>query len=494
MKNFVRRIKVFLFREYHTPLEKIRFQFRLSTSIPLIFALFVFAVSLFYINLFSQILFTSNFPQGIDLFRLVNYLRIFFLFTFAASLAIGLMLAYAIIVPGRKLAKLIGISIKGQELKFEDDYSRLLPEVEKLLSELGERIWEGSRNMAFVVNSDRRILNFNHQARKFFGLEGGYKKRELYNIIPPLPDNARFYQLLNKGLKRKESISSKIKIVNARGEEIDVLFSLLPLKKEEDKFLMLLNFLETELLEEKIYKEELEEKVLMLNRILTTLTHEIKNPLSVIKGIFSLLQEEGRLEPKIINLLLGEVNKLEQLLDDFLLLQRPLATRLKPSWIDITDFMKRSMEGIRYVVRDRQDIDIQEFYPDYPVFVNCDPKLLNRAIYHIIKNGIEAMPKGGRLSVSLRFVNENVIIEIEDNGGGIPSQEINKIFDPFYTTKEEGTGLGLSLARQIINAHGGDIDVDSEVNKGTKVKITLSGVRGEEKKNYEQASGYLSSG
>ena len=491
MKNLVRRLKGFLFREYHTPLEKIRFQFRLSTSIPLIFALFVFAVSLFYINLFSQILFTSNFPQGIDLFRLVNYLRIFFLFTFVTSLAIGLMLAYAIIMPGRKLAKLIGISIKGQELKFEDDYSRLLPEVEKLLSELGERIWEGSRNMTFVVNSDKRILNFNHQARKFFGLEGDYKKRELYNIIPPFPDNDRFYQLLNKGLKRKESISSRIKVVNARGEEIDVLFSLLPLK--EDKFLMLLSFLETELLEEKIYKEELEERVLMLNRILTTLTHEIKNPISVIKGIFSLLQEEGKLEPKIINLLLGEVNKLEQLLDDFLLLQRPLAKRLKPSWIDITDFIKQSVEGAKYIIRDRQDIDIQEFYPDYPVFVNCDPKLLNCAIYHIIKNGIEAMSEGGRLSVSLQFKNGNVIIEIEDNGKGIPPQEINKIFDPFYTTKEEGTGLGLSLARQIINAHGGDIDIESEVNKGTKVRITISGIRGEGKKNHEQVPGYLSS-
>lgn len=492
MKNFAGRIKGFLFKKYHTPLEKIKFQFRLSTSIPLIFALFVFAVSLFYINLFSQILFTSTPPQGVDLFRLVNYLRIFFLFTFVASLAIGLVLAYAIIVPGRKLAKLIGISIKGQELKFEGDYSRLLPEVEKLLSELGERIWEGSRNMAFVVDSEKRILNFNHQARKFFGLESDYKKRELYNIIPPLPDNTRFFQLLNKGLKRKEGISSRIKIIDVHGEELDVLFSLLPLKKEEDKFLMLLNFLETELLEEKIYKEELEEKILMLNRILTTFTHEVKNPLSVIKGVFSLLQEEGKLEPKIIEILLGEVNKMEQLLEDFLLLQKPLAKKLKPSWIDISDFIKRSVEGIKYIIRDRQDIDIQGFYLDYPVFVNGDPKLLNRAIYHIIKNGIEAIPEGGRISVSLQFENGNVIIEIEDNGKGIPPQEINKIFDPFYTTKEEGTGLGLSLAKQIINAHGGEISIESEVNKGTKVKITISGIRGEEKKNYEQAPGYLS--
>jgi len=111
---------------------------------------------------------------------------------------------------------------------------------------------------------------------------------------------------------------------------------------------------------------------------------------------------------------------------------------------------------------------------------------------HVIKNAVEAMPDGGVLTVEVKVEEGNVLIDVRDTGRGISQEEMGRIFDPFYTTKEEGTGLGLSLAKQIINAHGGDIQVESEVNRGTRVRIRLSGVKGET--NYEHKPEYLSSG
>lgn len=492
MNSFLLKVKNLLFKKYHTPLDKIRIQIRLSTAIPLIFAFFVFGVSLFYINIFSKVLFTSQFPRTVDFLKLVSYLRIFFIFTLATSLIIGIILAYAVIVPGRKLARLIGITLKGEEIKFEDDYDRFLPKVEEVLSELGEKIWEGSKNMAFIINKDKEILSFNHQAGKFFGLAAFHKGKDLYDIIPSLPENGGFYNLLDKGLRREESFVSRVKILNARGEELDFFINFLPLQKNEKKFLLFLNFMHSDLLEERIYREELEEKVRMVNRILATLTHEIKNPLSVIKGIFSLIQEENKLEPQITEILLTEVGKVEALLDDFLLLQRPLEKMLKPSWVDIRDFIRKSVEGIRYTIRDRDDIQIQEIYPPQPVLVNCDFRLIVRALDHIIKNAIDAMPQGGLLTVEVRPGQDYVEIDIKDTGKGISQEEVGRIFDPFYTTKEEGTGLGLSLAKQIINAHQGSIEVKSEINQGTTVTIRLLGLNKEG--DYERKPEYLSSG
>jgi len=175
--------------------------------------------------------------------------------------------------------------------------------------------------MAFVIDRDKKILNFNHQAGKFFGLSGIHGEKDLYEIIPSLPENAGFYRILNRGLQKGENFASRVKVLNARGEELGFFINLLPVKKNEGKFLLFLNFVDSDLLEEKIYREELEEKIQMLNRVLTTLTHEVKNPLSVIKGIFSLIREEKKLDPKITELLLTEVDKVETLLDDFLLVQ-----------------------------------------------------------------------------------------------------------------------------------------------------------------------------
>jgi signal transduction histidine kinase len=471
--NFFRKLREILFKKRFTELEKRKFQIRLLIAIPFIFSVFVFTISLIYINLFKTILFQSSHP--IDLERVIYFLRIFFTFTLVSSFLIGVFLAYAIILPVRRLAGLIKARVGVEEVRFRDDLESFLPEVEKALSKIGERIWEGSKNIALLIDKDKNVLDYNHQAAKFLGISPADKGKDIYNILPSLPENASFYKFLSDGMEKMETLSSRIKILNKRGEEYELMASIFPFKREkEEGFLILFTFLEGDHLEDKLYKEELEEKVKMLNRLLTTLSHELKNPLAVVKGLFSFMKEDGKFDPKISELMEREIFKMESLLEDFLILHRPLSNVLRPEWQDLKAFLQETVEGFKFMKDEKKaDITIEESYPEDPVYLNFDKRLLQRALDHIFKNALEAMPEGGKLSVRLKVFDTYLLIEIEDTGVGIPQEIINKVFDPFYTTKEDGTGLGLSLASQIIRAHGGQIQLESQPGKGTKVLMSL---------------------
>src|SRR5207249_6359667 len=102
-----------------------------------------------------------------------------------------------------------------------------------------------------------------------------------------------------------------------------------------------------------------------------------------------------------------------------------------------------------------------------------DPEQIKQALVNLMKNAIQATTKGGVLSVQTSPVVEGVVVSVADTGGGIPQEQINRIFEPFYTTKKKGTGLGLMIVQRIVRAHGGRIDLESHVGKGTVFRIWL---------------------
>ena len=102
-----------------------------------------------------------------------------------------------------------------------------------------------------------------------------------------------------------------------------------------------------------------------------------------------------------------------------------------------------------------------------------DPELIKQSLMNLVQNAIDAVDKVGKVEINYFKNNDNLIIEVADNGKGIPGNVKNKIFDLYYTTKPEGTGLGLSIVQKIITEHNGTIEVFSEVDKFTKFKITI---------------------
>jgi signal transduction histidine kinase len=222
------------------------------------------------------------------------------------------------------------------------------------------------------------------------------------------------------------------------------------------------------------------------------LAHEIKNPLNTMRLNVQLLQEDaeagfepastggpagrpydGSSKTKVLRRLetLGkEVDRLEEILNDFLRLARLPQPNLQPSNISLLldeflDFIEPETQQSRIKV-------VKDFDDDLPE-VALDSDQMKQALLNIILNANQSMSDGGQLTVKAYRTDDRMSIGIADTGDGIPPDRIDKLFDLFYSTKKEGTGLGLPIAGRIINMHGGEIRVKSQEGKGTTFFILL---------------------
>jgi signal transduction histidine kinase len=120
-----------------------------------------------------------------------------------------------------------------------------------------------------------------------------------------------------------------------------------------------------------------------------------------------------------------------------------------------------------------KDIDVQKRYADGDDAIAVDSQMIKQALINIFQNGIDAMEPQGRLSISLRKENESLLIEVDDNGCGIDEEDLPYLFNPFFTKKNYGTGLGLTQVKKIIEQHNGEIEIISKKGEGTRFIITL---------------------
>lgn len=208
------------------------------------------------------------------------------------------------------------------------------------------------------------------------------------------------------------------------------------------------------------------------------LAHEIKNPLSTIKVNLQLLAEdwENPQTPKEkrtsrkLEVLQEEVQRLAQTLEDFLRFTRVERIDLRPT--DINDVVAEVAEFVRPEL-DRANIQLLEQYAQGLPSCTADTRLLKQAILNIILNAQQAMPDGGDIIMRTSSAGRHVAIEIIDTGHGIPENLRDKVFGPFFSTKKDGSGLGLVVTKRIVDQHGGEISFVSEPGKGTDFVIRV---------------------
>jgi len=237
------------------------------------------------------------------------------------------------------------------------------------------------------------------------------------------------------------------------------------------------------IVENKSEIRSLEQQVRRNNRLATIgqiaagTAHEIRNPLTAIKGFLQVighkLKESGQQkEQGYIDIMLKEISRISNLVGEFLLLSKPRHLDLRV--VTVTKVLREILPIIKNeALLHNVDVCIEKKLSTTPMVV-ADGELLKQVFLNLTKNAIEAMKCGGRLTIriSINSTEQKVICEIIDEGPGIPEHALDKIFEPFYTTKENGTGLGLPICRQIIGEIGGDIEVTSS-SQGTKVKVIL---------------------
>jgi signal transduction histidine kinase len=214
----------------------------------------------------------------------------------------------------------------------------------------------------------------------------------------------------------------------------------------------------------------------VLGELAAGIAHEVRNPLTTLKGFLQLIEKDVESENKLyVKLMLDEVNRIEQITNEFMAVAKPQALLYKPENISIIIKQVIALLQPQALLHGVQ-IHLDE-EPIPPVF--CEKNHLKQVFINLMKNAFEAMPKGGHLTIKIEQENEEkVTICFIDTGSGIPKEALKKLGEPFFTLKEKGNGLGLMMCKKIIQQHQGDIEVTSEVNKGTTFKIILPVYKG----------------
>ncbi len=217
------------------------------------------------------------------------------------------------------------------------------------------------------------------------------------------------------------------------------------------------------------------ERLAALGEMTAGVAHEVRNPLGIISSTAELLKERlNRYEPdnRLAQIIVEEANRLNTKVSEFLDFARPREPNLQPCRLD--KVLDRSLE-LLYPEIDRLDISVTRDYPADGKLQAADPSLLHQAFLNILLNAIQAMPGGGTLTVAVASGpnGQGSEIQVQDTGDGIKPDNLKKVFNPFYTSKEKGSGLGLPIVKSIIESHQGTITVDSTLGQGTSITIQL---------------------
>jgi two-component system sensor histidine kinase HydH len=217
------------------------------------------------------------------------------------------------------------------------------------------------------------------------------------------------------------------------------------------------------------------EQLTAMGKLASAVAHEVRNPLNAISMIAQRLGREfspsqGEEDYRgLVGTVRSESARINGIIEEFLRFARPPKLNRQP--VDMDELLSETVSLIRAQAMER-GIEIDEVYSSLGVW-NVDREQTKQVLLNLLLNGIEAMPGGGSLSIKSYVVEGRLCVEISDTGGGIPEEDLPRIFDLYFTTKDAGTGLGLSIVQRVVAEHGGWIDVDSEPGKGTTFRICL---------------------
>ncbi|WP_144492422.1 MULTISPECIES: ATP-binding protein [Bacillus cereus group] len=213
------------------------------------------------------------------------------------------------------------------------------------------------------------------------------------------------------------------------------------------------------------------ENLAVIGTMSTTIAHEIRNPLTALKGFTQMQKERNPADTMSYDIMLQEIERVNGFVSELMLLGKPKPMNYE--WCNIREillYVVQLMESYAAQYKVKLHLQVDGNLPD----INGDDKQLKQVLLNIIKNGIESMPEGGDIHICVfKKAGDKLCISVEDQGFGIENEKIEKIGKAFYTTKENGTGLGLMITYKIIKEHQGSITIQSSMGVGTKVEIYL---------------------
>jgi two-component system, NtrC family, sensor histidine kinase PilS len=343
---------------------------------------------------------------------------------------------------------------------------------------LHRSIIESVNNGILTVNLKGRIKSINRAAAEITG----YLLREIENqafseIFPDGPFLAGSGDTANTISVAKTHFETPF--TTGSGKKLVLGGSVSPLRDSQGTMIGNIVVFQdlTEIIEMRKSLEK-SRQLALIGEMAANLAHEIRNPLASIGGSIQMLKggmAKDRTNAKLMQIILRGKDHLESFLRDFLLMARPAQGTREA--IDIRETIKDSIESLRTIADWHELHEVVMSVTDGPLNIQANKTEIRQILWNLMLNAIQSMPDGGILKVEARPVQvekrDGAQISIGDTGCGIDEEQLSKIFDPFYTTRDAGTGLGLAVVKRILEGYGGNIHTQSEPGKGSTFTVWL---------------------
>ncbi len=289
------------------------------------------------------------------------------------------------------------------------------------------------------------------------------------NILP-----AKIYKM-NISTNDEEVLETETEIIQKDSKVVPISVIATKVVTEDGTFIGLMYILKDLTLLKQLQLEiQRKDKLAVIGNLAAGVAHEVRNPLSSIKGYatyFKSLFPENTENRKAAEVLIDETDRLNRVITELLEISRP--SDIKPQQTDLRLLIETTLRLIQPDAETGSKLDITQEIADTIQYVFIDPDRFTQVLMNIYLNCIQAMPEGGLLHTQVNQVHNQVVIIISDTGIGLSDEARSKMFNPYFTTKTTGTGLGLPIVQRIVEAHNGVITVSSEKGKGTSVTITI---------------------
>ena len=336
------------------------------------------------------------------------------------------------------------------------------------------KVFDSIKEGVLVSDLSHALVMHNRPARLFLPLK---RITERSTKIWECIDDPQVASYVKMVLHNHETTTTRRFTLSTRGTPYTCEVSLLPLVGEGK---IIGNIVKIEDITEQLKREAHlynAEKLASLTTLTANVAHEIKNPLGSI-AIYVQLIQKALNKPTIdrkdiarnVGVITEEIARLNTVVVDFLFAVRPMS--LKREELDINGVVKGVVTFYSPEFK-RHNLFVSVKLDTRLPLVEADPRYIKEAIHNIVKNAMDAMPHGGTLSFLTKIADSKVVLEIKDTGEGMDSETLKRIFEPYYTTKDWGTGIGLTQVYKIIKEHQGDVDISSHTNSGTLCRIAL---------------------
>jgi len=359
----------------------------------------------------------------------------------------------------------------GQRMRnVEEVFSALKENLEQMLGNLQDGL--------VLFTADGRAVLVSEAARRFLALgEEPILGRPADEIFLP---GSLLGRSLGQAFHQRKPLSA-VEIRTENGERIQASLDFIHDDRSNQGLGALVTLHDLESVERIGSELELSRRMAAIGRLTSGVGHEVKNPINAIVVHLELLKNKlgdaSAPARKHLEIIESEIRRLDRVVQTLVDFSRPVELDLKEH--DLRSVVGDVLTLASYEFSTRQ-VELLSNLPEHPLPANVDADLLKQALLNVVLNGAQAMQNGGKLTVSLSEERKNILISISDQGPGVPEEIRQKIFDLYFTTRAEGSGIGLSMTYRILQLHHGSIEVQSNKERGANflLRIPLAATEG----------------